>query len=301
MREEFRASERRVCELMGVPRSSCRYESRRDDGVLRDRLQELAREHPRFGYRRLHVLLRRDEVTINHKKVQRVYREMGLSVKRNRRKRLTRSLQPRPVLTTPGQQWSIDFASDVTASGRRLRMFSVVDSFTRQCHALEVDTSFPSRRVTRVLDQAIERFGKPQTIRCDNGPELCSRHFLAWAIERKIDVLHIRPGKPTENAYVESFHGRLRDECLNTSWFWNLFDARRKISLWQHAYNATRPHSALSYRTPNEFTKQWQAAALPQPIGHATEGLPDQVSATLRPDRQPFKQLSATTKMEIRL
>lgn len=118
LREEFRASERRICELMSVARSSCRYESRRDDGVLRDRLQELAREHPRFGYRRLHVLLRRDEVSINHKKVQRVYREMGLSVKRNRRKRLTRSLQPRPVLTAPGEQWSIDFASDVTASGR---------------------------------------------------------------------------------------------------------------------------------------------------------------------------------------
>jgi putative transposase len=126
-------------------------------------LQGLAREHPRFAYRRLHVLLRRDAVVINHKRVQRVYREMGLSVKRNRRKRLTRALQPRPVLTAPGQQWSIDFANDVTASGRRLRVLSAVDSFTRQRHVLEVDTSFPSRRVTRVLDRAIERFGKPQT------------------------------------------------------------------------------------------------------------------------------------------
>jgi putative transposase len=141
-------------------------------------------------------------------------------------------------------------------------VLSAVDSFTRQCHVLEVDTSFPSRRVTRVLDRAIARFGKPQTIRCDNGPELCSRHFLAWAIERKIDLLHIRPGTPTENAYVESFHDRLRDECLNTSWFWNLFDASREITAWQNAYNSTRPHSALAYRTPDEFAQRWNPASL---------------------------------------
>lgn len=281
LREEFRTSERHVCELMQISRSSCRYRSRRDDSDLRERLQGLAREHPRFGYRRLHVMLRRDAVMVNHKRVQRVYREMGLSVKRNRRKRLTRSLQPRLVLTAPGQQWSIDFASDATASGRRLRVLSVIDSFTRQCHALEVDTSFPSRRVTRVLDRAIERFGQPQAIRCDNGPELCSRHFLAWAIDRKIDLLHIRPGKPTENAYVESFHGRLRDECLNTSWFWNLFDARRKVGTWQQAYNFTRPHSSLDYQTPNEFAQKWRQTT----AQNAREGEPDQACATLRPDR----------------
>jgi putative transposase len=149
----------------------------------------------------------------------------------------------------------------VTASVRRLRVLSVLDSFTKQSLALEVDTSFPSRRVTRVLDRAIETYGRPQAIRCDNGPELTSRHFLAWAIERKIDIMHIRPGKPTENAYVESFHGRLRDECLNTSWFWNQFDARRKIAAWQQAYNSTRPHSARAYRTPNEFAQQWKGTS----------------------------------------
>jgi putative transposase len=258
---EFKASERHVCELVEVPRSSCRYQNRRNDGWLREHLLELAREHPRFGYRRLHVLLGREQITVNHKKVQWVYRELGLMVKRNRRKRLARALRPRPVLTAPNQEWSIDFASDVTASGRRLRVLSVLDSFTKQSLALEVDTSFPSRRVTRVLDKAIGIYGKAQAIRCDNGPELTSRHFLAWAIERKIDIMHIRPGKPTENAYVESFHGRLRDECLNTSWFWNLFDARRKIAAWQHAYNSTRPHSALAYRTPNEFAQQWKAVS----------------------------------------
>ena len=258
LREEFPASERRVCGLMEVPRTSCRYRSRRNDSALRERLLELARQKPRYGYRRLHVLLRRDAMEVNHKKVQRVYRELGLTVKRTRRKRLERVLCPRPLLTAPNQEWSIDFASDVTAGGQRIRVFSVIDGFTKQSMALEVDTSFPSRRMTRVLARAIERGGKPQAIRCDNGPELTSRHFLAWAIERKIDLLHIQPGKPTENAYVESFHGRLRDECLNVSWFWNLFDARRKISAWQLDYNTERPHSSLAYRTPEEFARLWQ-------------------------------------------
>lgn len=248
MREEYPASERRVCELMEVARTTFRYQSRRDDDELRGRLLELAREHPRYGYRRLHVLLRREEEVVNHKRVQRVYREMGLSVKRTRRKHLARVFQPRPPLTGPNQEWSIDFASDVTASGRRLRVLSVIDSFTRQSLSLEVDTSFPSRRVTRVLKVAMEQFGRPQSIRCDNGPELCSRHFLAWAIEEKIDVVHIRPGKPTENAYVKSFHGGLRDECLNVSWFWNLFDARKKIACWQRAI------------TPHDLTHFWDIA-----------------------------------------
>jgi putative transposase len=275
LREQFEASERRVCGLLEVPRSSCRYQSRCNDTWLRERLQELAREHPRFGYRRLHVLLEREEIVVNHKKVQRVYRELGLTVKRTRRKRLKRELRPRPLLTAPGQEWSIDFASDVTAAHRRIRVFSVIDSFTKQSLALQVDTSFPSRRVTRVLNGAIAKYGKPKMVRCDNGPELTSRHFLAWAIDTKIDVAYIRPGKPTENAYVESFHGRLRDECLNTSWFWNLFDARRKIAAWQTSYNYKRPHSALAYRTPDEFAQQWKAA-LPSPAMNTAEPQPPQ-------------------------
>ncbi len=264
LREEFRASERRVCGLIGVPRTTYRYQSCRDDSQLRERLLALARERPRFGYRRLHILLEREAIKVNHKKVQRLYRELGLTVKRTRRKRLERALRPRPVLTAPNQEWSIDFASDVTAGSQRIRVLSVIDSFTKQSLALEVDTSFPSRRMTRVLDRAIGRYGKPQAIRCDNGPELTSRHFLAWAIENKIDILHIRPGKPTENAYVESFHGRLRDECLNVSWFWNLFDARRKISAWQLDYNSQRPHSSLGYQTPEDFIQQWLLACREQ-------------------------------------
>jgi len=251
---EFCASERRACELMEIPRMSCRYKSRRDDSGLRERLLEMAREKPRYGYRRLHVLLRRDGAErVNHKRVRRVYRELGLSVRRTRRKRLQRMLRPRAVLTGPNQEWAIDFASDVAANSQRVRIFSVVDSFTRECLALEVDTSMPSRRITRALRQVIEGRGRPQAIRSDNGPEMSSRHYLAWCVEHKIDAIHIQPGKPTQNAHVESFHGRLRDECLNVSWFWNLWDARRKIAAWRTEYNTERPHSALGYRTPAEF------------------------------------------------
>lgn len=275
---EFQASERHVCELMAMPRSSGRYRSRRDDSQIQERLRELAREHPRFGYRRLYLYLH-EETGVNHKKVQRVYRELGLSVKRTRRKHLRRTLQPRPALTAPNQEWALDFASDVTAASQRFRVFGVIDSFTRECLVLETAASFPSRRLTRLLERAIAEHGKPQSIRCDNGPELTSRHFLAWAIEWKIDILHIQPGKPTQNGGMESFNGKLRDECLNTSWFWNLFDARRKITAWKLEYNSRRPHSSLGYLTPNEFTRQWKAASLSEAesmaVDQPCQGNPD--------------------------
>jgi putative transposase len=268
--EEFKASERHVCELMAVPRSSGRYRSRRDDSRIQERLRELAREHPRFGYRRLYLYLHK-ETGVNHKKVQRVYRELGLSVKRTRRKHLRRTFEPRLVPTAPNQEWALDFASDVTAAGQRFRVLGVIDSFTRQCLVLETATSFPSRHVTRLLERAIAEHGKPQSLRSDNGPELTSRHYLAWAIDRKIDLVHIQPGKPTQNGGMESFNGKLRDECLNTSWFWNLFDARRRISAWKAEYNCRRPHSSLGYLTPNEFARQWKAASLSEAKSMAGE------------------------------
>ena len=183
-------------------------------------------------------------------------------MKRARRKHLRRTIQPRPVLTAPNQEWALDFASDVTAAGQRFWVLGVIDRFTRKCLALEVATSFPSRRVTRVLEDAITMHGKPQSLRSDNVPELTSRHYLAWAIEWKIDLAHIQPGKPTQNGNMESFNGKLRDECLNTSWFWNLFDARAKIGAWRTEYNSRRPHSSLSSLTPDKFAQQWQAASL---------------------------------------
>lgn len=267
----FHISERRACELLGVWRSSCRYKAKPDrDSQLREELTELARERPRFGYRRLGVLLARNGQTVNHKRLYRVYREAGLSVKRIRRKKLVRAGISQTRLAAPNEEWSLDFVYDAVAGGRTICVLSVVDNFTRECLALETDTSFGTQRVTRVLDDVIARRGAPKALRMDNGPQLTSRHFLAWCIERKIATNYIQPGKPVQNGHVESFNGRLRDECLNVNWFRNLFDARRKITLWRHDYNTTRPHSSLAYRTPDEFAAQWQRPSsapiwIPQP------------------------------------
>jgi putative transposase len=209
---EYAISQRHACELMNIPRTSCRYERRKEDSDLRERLVELARRYPRFGYRRLHILLQRSSgAVINHKRVQRVYRAAGLCVRRVRRKRLTRVAVTRVPLSAPNQEWAVDFVSDVAAQGQRLRIFSVMDAFTRECLALEVDTSMPSRRVTRVLASLIGQRGRPGAIRSDNGPEYTSRHYLAWCAGHGITTGYIQPGRPTQNGHVESFHGRLRD------------------------------------------------------------------------------------------
>lgn len=251
----YTASERRVCGLMGMAASSYRYESKRTDEPLRTKLVELAREKPRFGYRRLHVLLRRSGEHVNHKRLHRIYCEAGLRIRRKKRKHCVREGKPLVARTAANQEWALDFVHDAVACGRAIRVLSVVDAYTRECLALEVDTSFASRRVTRVLETIIAERGVPQAIRCDNGPELTSRHFLAWCVERQIELLHIQPGKPTQNARIESFHGRLREECLAVSWFQNLFDARRKIAAWREEYNEERPHSSLGYKTPKEFAQ----------------------------------------------
>jgi putative transposase len=253
VRETFPVSERHVCELLDLAVSSFRYRCRRRDEPLKEKLIALGREKPRFGYRRLHILLRRDGETVNHKRVWRVYREAGLCVKKRRRKRLLRIGMPAVAASRANERWSLDFASDGLASGRAIRVLSVMDTYTRECLALDVDTSFPSPRVTRVLDSIAGRRGLPERIRCDNGPELTSRHFLAWCVDRRITLEHIQPGRPMQNGHVESFHGKLRDECLNVSWFRNLFDARQKVSEWRNEYNQSRPHSSLGYSTPSQF------------------------------------------------
>ena len=260
MREQYAFSERRACGLVMLAVSSYRYQARRCDEPLRTRLVELAREKPRFGYRRLQVLLRRCGEQVNHKRLYRVYREAGLSIRRKKRKHCVRVGQPLRSWAAANQEWALDFVHDSVDYGRAIRVLSVVDAYTRECLALEVDTSFASRRVTRVLEQIVAERGQPLAIRCDNGPELTSRHFLAWCVERQIELVHIQPGKPTQNAHVESFHGRLREECLRVSWFQNLFDARRKIAAWQNEYNEERPHSSLGYRTPKEFATSLGAA-----------------------------------------
>jgi len=260
VKQDYAFSERRSCGLMMLAVTTYRYRSQRTDEPLRTKLVELAREKPRFGYRRLHVLLRRSGEQVNHKRLHRMYREAGLTIRRKKRKHCVREGKPLVAPTAANQEWGLDFAHDAVACGRAIRILSVVDAYTRECLALEVDTSFASRRVTRVLEAIVAERGLPRAIRCDNGPELTSRHFLAWCIERQIELVHIQPGKPTQNAYVESFHGRLREECLAVSWFQNLFDARRKITAWRKEYNEERPHSSLGYQTPKEFAAQVGAA-----------------------------------------
>jgi putative transposase len=256
IRSEYAFSERRACALMAVATGTYRYRSQRTDEPLRTRLVELAREKPRFGYRRLHVLLGRSGERVNHKRLHRVYREAGLAIRRKRRKHCVRVGKPLLERTAANQEWALDFVHDAVECGRAIRVLTVVDAYTRECLALEVDTSFASRRVTRVLDGIIGERGVPLAIRCDNGPELTSRHFLAWAIEHGIELVHIQPGKPMQNGRLESFNGKLREECLRVSCFQNLFDARRKIAAWQREYNEERPHSSLGYRTPKEFAAQ---------------------------------------------
>ena len=270
LKENYQASQQRVCGLMAIAVSSFRYQSTRSDQALRERLVELARQKPRFGYRRLHVLLRGGGEHVNHKRVFRVYREAGLAVRRKARKRLVREGSPRPALTAANQEWAADFAHDAMASGRAIRVLSVVDEYTRECLTLEVDTSFASRRVTRALEMILTEREKPLAIRCDNGPEFTSRHFLAWCVERGIELVHIQPGKPQQNGYVESFHGKLRDECLNVSWFENLWDARRKIAAWQKEFNEERLHSALGYQTPAAYARQLVPAPGSAPHSGAT-------------------------------
>jgi putative transposase len=251
LREQYAVSQRRVCGLLSMAVSSYRYQSGRSDDELHQRLMQLAREKPRFGYRRLQVLLRRSGEVANHKRVYRVYRAAGLCLRRKKRKHCMRVGTRLRQHTAANQEWALDFAHDVLAAGQTIRVLSVVDAFTRECLVLEVDTRFASRRVTRVLDEIVLRRGKPQSIRCDNGPELTSRHFLAWCLEQQIELVHIQPGKPTQNARVESFHGKLRDECLRVSWFQNLFDARRKIGDWRTDYNEQYGKDADYVRSEN--------------------------------------------------
>lgn len=254
---EYGVSERRACKLLDLDRSSYRYEPRPDeDTQVRQDLIELARQKPRFGYRRLGALLERRGHKLNHKHLYRIYREEHLAVRRLKRKHVVRPAAPVANLSKANQEWSMDFVADGLATGRALRIFTLVDSFTRECLALEVDSCLSSRRVTRVLDWVIEQRGAPEAIRCDNGPEFTSRHYLSWCEDRKIRTVHIQPGRPMQNGYVESFNGRFRDECLNAHWFATMADARQKIEAWRYDYNHERPHSSLGYRAPQEFAAE---------------------------------------------
>jgi putative transposase len=238
-------------------RSTQRYACHgRDDTPIRARLLELAALKRRYGYRRLYVLLRREGVCVNHKCVERIYREEGLSVRKRKRKRAAgvRAEMWQPA-RMPNERWSLDFVSDALCWGRKLRMLTVVDTYTRESLAIEVDTSLSGVRVARVLDRVISERTVPGEIVMDNGPELTSKALDQWAYERGVQLRFIAPGKPQQNGFVESFNGKFRDECLNEHWFTTLYDAREKVEAWRVEYNRERPHSSLGNQTPEEFRR----------------------------------------------
>lgn len=293
--EQYSYSERRACRLLEMNRGSQRYEAAPDpDSLLRKAVVEAARRNPRFGYRRVWVVLsKREGWEVTEKKVYRLYREEHLMVRRLKRKRVVRGAPLNAHLTGANQEWAMDFVSDSLGTGRGIRMLTVVDAFTRVCPAIAVNTGLSGLRVTRVLEQAMEERGRPERIRCDNGPEFTGRHFTAWCAEKKITVVYIQPGKPMQNGQIESFNGRLRDECLNANWFGSLEDARNRIEKWRREYNAERPHSSLDYRSPEEFAKAYSrltsgiGAIPPEPpagIGDRTAVLAGKGSLTPRPD-----------------
>jgi putative transposase len=260
--QQFEMSERRACKLVGVDRGSYRYEPRPDrNAELRKALVELARKKTQYGYRMLWDMLRRQGQCASVMRIYRLYRAENLTMRRLKRKRVARVPVASHVVRS-NQEWAIDFVSDTLATGRGIRLLAAVDVHTRECLSLEVDTSMSGRRVSRCLEAAIERRGKPEAIRCDNGPEFTSRHFVGWCAEQKIQLIHIQPGKPMQNGHVESFNGRLRAECLNATWFHNLMDARAKIRAWREEYNGERPHSSLGYRTPNEFAAVLESSVM---------------------------------------
>jgi putative transposase len=264
--EHFGLSKRQACRYLELPRSTFHYRSRRrDDSPARERLKAIAAQRPRFGCARLHVMLRREGLVSNHKRTERLYREEGLSLRLKKRKRRASSLRLQiPAAQRPDQRWSMDFVAEKLFNGRKFRMLTVVDDFSRECPLIEVDTSLGGSRVARVLDQLIEQRGKPEVITVDNGPEFAGNALDAWAYRHGIKLNFIRPGKPVENAYIESFNGRLRDECLNQNWFASLFEARQIIEDWRRDYNEVRPHSSLANLTPLEFSAIQKAKLNPQ-------------------------------------
>ncbi len=262
------ASERRSCMLAGQPRNTQRYQGcAKNDGALRKRLHELSAQWPRYGTPRLTQLLRKELGTVNHKRIERIYREEGLTLprKRKNKRRGTSTRGPLASPTGPDQRWAVDFVSDCFEGGGRFRTFAVIDVYTRECLALEVDTSLSGERVVRVLGRLAHDRGLPESIMMDNGTEFTSKAMLKWSQEAEVQLSFIEPGKPMQNGYVESFNGKLRDECLNQHYFSDLNDAREKLEQWRQIYNEQRPHSSLNYETPQAYRLAWEQQNTIQP------------------------------------
>jgi putative transposase len=258
LEDSFRVSERRACEVLCVGRSTYRYKSVADwQAALRMRIKEVAAVRVRYGYKRIHVILQREGWHVNHKRVYRIYCEERLNLRTKRPRKCTSkySRGSRESARNVNHCWCMDFASDRLFNGRRFRALTVLDIFSRECLGIEVDQGIKGNDVVNLLDHIKVLRGTPRMIRCDNGPEFVSKVLDKWAYENHISLDFSRPGKPTDNAFAESFIGSFRDECLNVNWFLSLEDARDKIEAWRIDYNEYRPHSSLDNKTPGDFAK----------------------------------------------
>lgn len=261
----YQVSEIRSCKTLNIHRSSYRYKPKKDEqAFLRMRIREIAATRVRYGYRRIHVLLLREGWKINHKRVYRLYREEGLNLRqKSKRKKLS---SPRVIEKVKASQlnqcWAMDFVSDQLFNGKRFRALTILDVFSRECLDIYVDKSIKGEMVADVLEKLKESRGLPAKIKVDNGPEFISKALDAWAYFNNVQLEYSRPGRPIDNAHIESFNGSFRDECLNTNWFMSLGDAREKIETWKNDYNEFRPHSALTYRTPAAYAQLARAEAI---------------------------------------
>lgn len=256
----FGRSQRRICSLIGIQRSTYHYPVKPcNDDQLRQRLLELAQKRRRWGCPQLHRVLRREGLVMNHKRTERIYRQENLSLRRKKRKKTTSELRIQvPDAQRPNQLWAMDFMSDALFNGRKIRLLTLIDEYTRECLAIEVDTSINGVRVTNVLTRIAMMHGLPEIIKVDNGPEFIGKALDAWAYQRQIHLQFSRPGKPVDNRFIESFNGRFREECLNDNWFMSLRDAREIVESWRLDYNTARPHSSLNDLTPEEFVNKEQ-------------------------------------------
>jgi putative transposase len=260
LRVGFQVSERRACRVIPIARASQRYQSQaKDQSALKLRLRDLAQSRIRYGYRRLHVLLAREGWHVNHKRVYRLYRLEGLSLRLKARKKRVSGLRgPKPIATRPDECWSMDFMADRLVDGRRFRVLTLVDNVSRVSPAIVADSRLTGERVVEALDRLLAAGQKPEMLSIDNGPEFISRALDAWAHRHGVRLEFSRPGEPTDNAFIEAFNSRFRDECLNVPWFDSLEEAQATIEAWRVDYNTERPHGALGQQTPAEFSQAWQ-------------------------------------------
>lgn len=259
VRATWRVSERRACNVLDINRKMLHYRPiKRDDPILRTRIKEIAWHRVRYGYKRIAVLLRREGWFVNLKRVRRIYREENLTIrlKTPKRRRAATVREERIVPTASNQSWAMDFMHDVLADGSKIRFLTIVDTFSRESLALEVAMGFKSAQVVEVLRRVVDERGTPERIHCDNGPEFVSLQLDQWAYWNRVKLDFSRPGRPSDNAFCESFNNRVRQELLNPNWFRSLADARVQASAWRRDYNANHPHSSLGNLSPEEYARR---------------------------------------------